>query len=84
MESNVNILVGLRSLGYGCVKIWHIRNNHGQRSICRKIVVYVVHSSTSRAIAHALWRLLSNDLNDTLLTGMLNAARLTCFAHYNI
>ena len=30
---------------------------------------------TSRAIAHALWRLLSNDLNDTLLTGMLNAAR---------
>ena len=26
-----------------------------QRSICRKIVVYVVYSSTSRAIAHALW-----------------------------
>ena len=26
----------------------------------------------------------SNDLNDTLLTGMLNAARLSCFAHCNI
>ena len=39
---------------------------------------------TSRAIAHALWRLLSNDLNDTPLTGMLNAARLSCFAHCNI
>ena len=55
-----------------------------QRSICRKIVVYVVYSSTSRAIAHALWRIQSNDLNDTLLTGMLNAARLSCFAHYTI
>ena len=39
---------------------------------------------TSRAIAHALWRPLSNDFNGTLLTGMLNAARLSCFAHYNI
>ena len=35
---------------------------------------------TSRAIAHALWRLQSNDLNDTLLTGMLNAAR--CLGSY--
>ena len=26
----------------------------------------------------------SNDMNDTLLTGMLNAARLSCFAHCNI
>ena len=26
----------------------------------------------------------SKDLNDTLLTGMLNAARLSCFAHCNI
>ena len=26
----------------------------------------------------------SNDLNDTLLTGMLNAARLSCFTHCNI
>ena len=26
----------------------------------------------------------SNDLNGTLLTGMLNAARLSCFAHCNI
>ena len=53
-----------------------------QRWICRKIVVglYVVHSSTSRAIAHALWRLKSNDLNDTLLTGILNAAR--CLGSY--
>ena len=48
-----------------------------QHSICRKIVVYVVYSLTSRAIPHALWRLLSNDFNDTLLTEMLNAARLS-------
>ena len=54
----------------------------GQRSICRKIVVYVVYSSTSRAIAHAWWRLLSNDLNDTLLTVILNAAR--CIGSYTM
>ena len=35
---------------------------------------------TGRAIAHAMWRLLSNDLNDTLLTGMLNAAH--CLGSY--
>ena len=37
----------------------HIKSycSPGQRSVCRKIVVYVVYSSTSRAIAHALWRL---------------------------
>ena len=50
-------------------------NSPWQHLICRKIVVYVVYSSTSRAIAHALWRLYSNDLNDTLWTGILNAAR---------
>ena len=38
----------------------------------------------SRAIAHALWCLLSNDLNDTLLAGMLNDAPLSWFVHYNI
>ena len=41
-------------------------------------------SDTSRAIAHALCRLLSNDLNDTLLTVMLNAAPLSWFVLYNI
>ena len=58
---------------YLCVVVYY-----GQRSICRKIVVYVVYSSTSRAIAHAL----SNDLNDTFWTGILNAAR--CLGSYTM
>ena len=43
--------------GYRCDIFDGMMVYYEQRSICRKIVVYVVYSLTSQAIAHALWHL---------------------------
>ena len=54
---NHKVFIRKNSRRLNIISLFSVLMSQGQRSICREIVEYVVYSSTSREIAHALWRL---------------------------